>query len=232
MLRKVTDASQLELLIWWFIRNSYEKNQKQNVPVTLKYVISKFSARIFQSKILSFKQDLTLSNLLQKNSTHSYIRKTKLLYRGTEHNFSTNKFHELSDGHGNTITIIEYKTKYSRNVFGGYTNIPWTSATDQEYYAKWLKDKGYSFLFKLYEPEGRAKIWRYKDGEEVAHRKTNGPMFGSGCEIEIKTNGKMYSSITYAGNGYELESVGNLIGNGSVRYGEIFMDDYEVLEIL
>ena len=51
----------IELIAWYYIRNNYEDaTQERNVPAALKYLIRNFSSKVFNSKILSIKQDLDL----------------------------------------------------------------------------------------------------------------------------------------------------------------------------
>ena len=46
----------------------------------------------------------------------------KLLFRGSEHNFSAQNFHNLCDNKGATISIV--KSEYEQ-IFGLYTDINW-----------------------------------------------------------------------------------------------------------
>jgi hypothetical protein len=50
----------------------------------------------------------------------------KLLFRGSEreNKFDKTKFHDKCDEKGPTITLI--KSKEYGNIFGGYTDIPWS----------------------------------------------------------------------------------------------------------
>ena len=48
--------NELELIVYNFVRNNYEEKSNINVPIALKYVMMQFSAKIFQSKILSFQE--------------------------------------------------------------------------------------------------------------------------------------------------------------------------------
>ena len=68
------------------------------------------------------------------------FKKSKLLFRASDHSYLASQFHKLCDGKGPTVTII--KNNFG-NVFGGYTNIPWSSDTD------FHSDKGASILFLL-----------------------------------------------------------------------------------
>ncbi len=48
----------------------------------------------------------------------------ELIMRGSRDGFSSKMFHDLCDGKGPTVTLIESETA---KVFGGYTSLPWMS---------------------------------------------------------------------------------------------------------
>ncbi|KAK8803753.1 hypothetical protein WA158_001447 [Blastocystis sp. Blastoise] len=53
-------------------------------------------------------------------------KKWKLLYRASEHNYSSKEFHKYCDNQGETVTIIKHIGHNNRiNIFGGYTNQSW-----------------------------------------------------------------------------------------------------------
>ena len=136
-----SQTNKSELITWCYVRNNYENQTKgQNVPSALKYLIRNFSMKSFNSNIITFKQDLNLLEILSKQLSNSGFKKIKLLYRASENEYSSESFHSCCDNQGNTITII--KSEFD-NIFGGYTNIPWTS--DDGY----KSDKGKSFIFLL-----------------------------------------------------------------------------------
>ena len=67
------------------------------------------------------------------------IPKLTLIYRGSRDGFKANKFHELCDNRGATVSIIKSKCG---KVFGGYTSASWTSVRGYK------KDER-AFLFSL-----------------------------------------------------------------------------------
>ncbi len=94
--------------VFYFIRNEYEcKFNKINVPVALKYIILSFANRIIKSNILTIKEELDFMSLLFNKMPK--IRSLNLLYRGSEHKFSSSKFHELCDNNSSTLCLIKSK---------------------------------------------------------------------------------------------------------------------------
>ncbi len=70
-------------------------------------------------------------------------RAAKLLYRASEENFKTIKFHEKCEKISHTLTLCE--TVHGK-VIGGYTPLAWDKANDGQY----QKDvSGSSFIFSL-----------------------------------------------------------------------------------
>ena len=186
-----TTSLDIELLVWWFVRNHYENTQRY-FPVALKYLIKNFSMKIFQSKLLTIKLDLDLIDLLSKQMKFEY---PKLLYKPSQNEHASDnhrhptlsgypdKFHKSCDAKGATLTLI--KSEYG-NIFGVYTDIPWSESN------KNVRDLGKTlFLFLLSshdEHQECPKIWRATgDGIKVRNLKGLGPIFG--ChEVAIVNN--------------------------------------------
>lgn len=215
-------STDTELIAWYFIRTNYEsKKHGYNVPSALKYLIRNFSMKIFQSKILSIKQDLDLIQLLI-TAPLSFTR-ANLLYRASENKFRTITFHGLCDDKGPTITIV--KSNFG-NIFGGYTNIPWSM--DGCYHSK----NGATFVFLLHSHSDKIlypKVWKYKEDEkygEVRHFSWLGPQFGAGIDMAINgKKGKCYGHSFFDKDEIEVISGGN---SGSNPF---FLNEWEVYEI-
>ena len=229
-------ASKMEMITWWFVRNHYEDEQKSmTVPVALKYLIRNFSKKIFNSKMLSNGQALDLIQLLEAKLAKKSIKRMNLLYRASDHEYLASKFHDLCDGKNDTIVLIQSDFG---NIFGGYTNIPWS--TDGEYH----RDKDKSFLFLLYSNDKSQecpKIWNYtwraNDGYygEVRHERSGGPIFGGGHDIMIydKCNsGKPYNYCH--GFSFIENNKGAVLCGGSKtqKEGRFIVTDYEVFQIV
>ena len=97
------------------------------------------------------------------------ITSLNLLYRASEHSFSSSAFHKHCDEKGPTIVLIESKKK---KFFGGYTSLDWTSI------------KGFSgaegessFLFSLDKKTKHPVKERWR-GKYIYGGETNGPTWG------------------------------------------------------
>ena len=80
---------------------------------------------------------MLIISLLNKSSKNF---KLKLLFRGSEHQFSSETFHKLCDYKGRTLSIV--KSEFGK-IFGLYTNIPWSSEGNQK------TGQGSTFKFTL-----------------------------------------------------------------------------------
>lgn len=222
-------ATKSELIAWFFIRTNYE-NQKHgtNVPTSLKYLVRNFSMKVFQSNILSIKQDMQLIQFL---SNVLSIKNSKLLYRASESQYLASEFHKSCDGKGATITII--RNNFG-NIFGGYTNIPWSS--DNRHHDAECK----SFIFLLYSNDKTVecpKIFKYElllHPFEVFHNEYRGPSFGEGADISIadKCNEVEDNYCFPASYFRDDDDINEFTGDGSTEIPSLFLvDDYEVFQI-
>jgi len=66
----------------------------------------------------------------------------RLLYRAGLHGWTANKFHELCDDQGPTITVMKSE---AGKVFGGFTNTSWESPASK----KWGKPDCEAFIFSI-----------------------------------------------------------------------------------
>jgi hypothetical protein len=98
-----------------------------------------------------------------------------LLYSGSTHGWDIEKFHELCDEKGPTITVM--KSKASR-VFGGFTMQSWESLSNDDFDDENLKafkadDK--AFIYSI----DRQQIYRVIDAQKALYCDSNwGPSFG------------------------------------------------------
>ena len=131
------------------------------------------------------------------------------------------KFHSACDGKGPTIVIVETTTG---NVFGGYTDLSWSSANA---YAKSTK----TFLFRL---RPTTKRYDYKSGREgyaIYRGKNYGPTFGGGHDIYIVSSAlSSTSSYTNGGHSYTFPSYPNYQLNDGVKNFKV--KDYVVVKAI
>ena len=110
--------------------------------------------------------------------------KYKLLYRGTDNNFTAVNFHKFFDSKGSTITLLK---SGKGKIFGGYTDIPWSAK------GGWRKRNAKSFLFTM-DAEGQLTKLGSKDGRnETYHDKDYLVCFGDTLTVYAKLNRRMDS---------------------------------------
>lgn len=123
-----------------------------------------------------------LSETLKKNDFSS-----KLLYRASEHKFSSCKFHKFCDGFENTLVIA--KTEFNK-IIGGFTPNKWHCGKS------WVNDTtGKTFLFSLSLKE------KYKcidPNRSIYCSQYSGPAFGS-FDLQLSDNcyNNRYSSANF-----------------------------------
>jgi hypothetical protein len=88
---------------------------------------------------------------------------------GSENGFKASIFHEKCDNQGKTLTIVKSK---SESIFGGYTDIAWTSEK------KDLFENGNSFIFSIRNDQSIVKLKCLRKKNEVQHDKDVMAWFG------------------------------------------------------
>jgi len=145
-----------------------------------------------------------------------------VIYRGSDHNFSADKFHETCDGASPSIVLVSADTGA---VGGGFTDVPWSKVSAKGRYV--ASDK--SFLFSLWNLEGRGpcKFDIKKKLFAVSHHQHCGPVFGAGADLFISdgcdANSDSYSNLPHSYDG-DNASPDFLMGDYSFRVKE-----YEIL---
>ncbi|CAG8506548.1 15486_t:CDS:2, partial [Dentiscutata heterogama] len=105
----------------------------------------------------------------------------KLLYCAQRDGFEAEKFHNLCDKKGSTVTIV--KIKGSEMIFGGYNHLSWEpyEPRDNITMANYTKsDKNFLFFFEnTFYDLSRSNLARVKKGSyAVEYSPLNGPIFG------------------------------------------------------
>ena len=190
-----TKADDLELVICYYVRNEFENKWSQtNVPVALKYLIKNFAKKFISSIILNNDNQITFYNLLSKSL--SPIKHLTLLYRASDNEYSIDKFHDLCDKNGETITIVR---SAAGNVFGGYTSKQWNHPQ------RWilpttnmLKDyDAFLFLVESNDESLNGKLPMKMEAKpfsrnygfgHIYHSADNGPWFGNDFRIGHNCN--------------------------------------------
>ena len=240
-----SQPSDLELVTFHYIRNNYEKQFKQTVPMALKYLTLQFSNRIIGCTLLTIKQDIEFFKLL--STRLKSIRRCAFLFRASDNEYSAAKFHDVCDK-GGTITII--KSNWG-NIFGGYTSKSWTA--DGQFFKK--DENAFLFLIQSNDDTVKDKCpLLLKLNEEsvdwaICCNRSSGPSFGGGRDIHITdgcNNDKLEEKVMAYDNNYTEQSfyhnddISNLnLCGGNMRssfsFGNAFLFqviDYEVFQII
>jgi len=156
--------------------------------------------------------------------------KPELLYRASRDGWAKSEVHSKCDNKGATLTIAKTSKGY---VFGGYSDVPWTSHNDGDW-----KSSEEAFLFSLKCHAGLAPTkMNLKPGNNeyaVLHSSNSGASFGSGHDLCIGYNGSDlkigYSSI---GNAYKLPNgASNTFLTGKVGLNDLFeVSEVEVFRV-
>ncbi|CAF0737390.1 unnamed protein product [Rotaria sordida] len=99
----------------------------------------------------------------------------RLIYRASEHGFDATDFHRYCDSFAPTVSIIQ--TDFG-NIFGGFTSIPWSSASLRSDQAD---PKAFLFTLKntLNIPPTKFPVAKEYQQCAISHNPTCGPNFGS-----------------------------------------------------
>ena len=191
-------------------------------------VIHKYYQGLIESNILGHSESRSLLNLLYDRFTGQegkqkeniqYIS-TRLLYRASEHSFTTKSFHKHCDRKGATITVIHNESDY---IFGGYTNKSWSCSKKQK------KDPN-AFLFSI---QPTLKSFGLKQGHEnrdgaIWCYPEWGPLFGNGNDIWICNRCDAIKGSGCSSISYEIKPVSFC---GFEGWNNFIVKDYEVFSI-
>ncbi|KAK8803427.1 hypothetical protein WA158_001121 [Blastocystis sp. Blastoise] len=106
------------------------------------------------------------------------IKKWKLLYRASEHDYSASEFHKYCDNKGETVTLIKASYNHDKYIIAGYTNQNWESP-QHGYWKPYSTD----FVVQLRDKNGSTNkyIDLSKDNEKGIYCcSSSGPTFGNG----------------------------------------------------
>ena len=215
------------------IRNSEDYLYSENILDKIKKGLEEFKTKIkniigdfdikrkitknhFEdSKIISENDiDFTYYKLFEKK-----LKNTKLLYRGSENEFSAKKFRELCLNKGPTISIIKSDCN---KVFGGYIKESWKGNGKVGY----CKD---GFIFSI---DKKEKFKQKNNNKRTFYNcTTNMLSFGSGCDFKIydQCNIKKENYSNF-GISYELpiDLISNTIASQSYLAGKYVFSVKEI----
>ena len=219
-------------VVYGYVRLNY----KETFIMDIIEIIYQFYLIKIDSNILNSNEKLSLLNLLfdalKKQTGNEEMKNidTKLLYRASENDRSAEKFHDLCEGEGATITIIHNEHDH---VFGGYTSKSWPKCDIGYTNWTWYEDSN-AFLFMI---RPKCKVFALKsnlsdeDKKGVIHACTGyGPIFGNGWDIYIGDKGNQHGGTPSSFTHTSQEMCGAKIEDQWHNYTYKILD-YEVFSI-
>ena len=205
--------------VYGWIRENYKETFLDDIV----NIIYQFYLITIDSNILSLDEQISLFNLLFdriKQQKDIKSMNTKLLYRGSENRFSANKFHELCDNKGPTVSIIHNEHNH---IFGGYVTKPFSRLEEK------VVDKT-AFLWMI-RPKIKLIEFKKEDKQKIAlwNEDDYGPKYGRGEDIWVGDRGRNNGCYSCS---FEFDAAA-LCGdksNQSVIYN-FGVKDYEVFSI-
>ena len=150
--------------------------------------------------------------------------RTTLLYRGSRDGFTAQSFHLRCDGRPHTICVIKDD---QNNVFGGYTDVPWTSSG-----GSW-KHSDVSFLFRL-SSEGQRNVTKFTlrgtdNKDAVYHNSSYLCVFGGRHDIVISDNcNSNQISSCNIGKTYHNNGTPHILTGGRQRFQVAEIEVYQL----
>jgi len=150
--------------------------------------------------------DVSMSNLL-KNWLPGK-REWQLIYSGLRDGFTSQQFHSMCNGKGETVVIFQSSNDY---VFGGYTPISWADSGSYQFDNK-------SFLFGLKVPGNNPQKLAHKTSNtnSIYNYSSYGPTFGGGHDIYI-CSGCNTSTGNYTNLGYTYDTPQGVYGSNEAK---------------
>ena len=177
------------------------------------------------SHILTESDKLNLLNMIECRFNGKV--KLSLLYRMSKHGASTQRFHELCDNKGATLTVI--KSKKYNHIFGGFTSIGWQS----NYVGYDVKDKS-AFLFLLTSGfNHKSEIFPISsDAGGVLHDSGYCAAFGvkGNCTLAIKSKGRDVCKGYVCTQNPIFKITGNALCGGESYQTEKKRYDFEIAD--
>jgi hypothetical protein len=201
--------------------SNYSGNQRNiNLLNNNVFTLDNNNFQLDKSKILKEIDSALLGDQFNK-------KKCELIFRGSEHGFKAEKFHQICDGKFPTLVLI--KSNFGK-IFGGFTKCKWNSNEC------WVSDDSRtSFIFSIHNSSRHMiKLPKYA----IYCGKAHGPIFGKGYDIYISNNCNVNNnSFCNLGNSYSLnntakcesiESKSYLAGN--VNFKVIELEVFQIFD--
>eukprot|EP01084_Bolivina_argentea_P256546 431977_1 len=209
--------------VYGFVR----KNYNGVYPIDIIDIICRFYLIQFDTDILNSNEQLQLMNLLlntlkkQKGKQTINTLTTKLLYRASEHQFSSQKFHLKCDKQGPTFCIIHNEYDY---IFGGYANISFNLKS------KYSMDDPNSFLYSVRPTVQLFELCETeKDGVDTIWNDSEfGPVLGRGNDLCISHDSQNSDGLCQINPASYKFTIKEMCGTKEMQCS---VKDYEVFSI-
>lgn len=153
------------------------------------------SGGVFETEIL--KGNHKLVNTLKQWIVPEKNVKFKLLWRGSKDGWDWSQFYKKIGTAKPTLVLA--RVKGNKHIIGGYTDQPWTPATNT------YKTSDYSFIFNLTENK-KYRLKASSKNNAIYCAAGNGPTFGTGYDLyfapgmNVNTSSYSYIGYTYEGS--------------------------------
>jgi len=204
------------------------KKESENLKYNIEYnrgiylnsdELTKFKAEFdkFQEEIDTKIMRYNGLNLIRtgiKNKLQKKVKKFKLLYRASQHGYTSAFFHNLCDNKNNTVILVETTTG---RIFGGFTDATWDTNSGN-------KSGSNGFIFSL---DNNEIYYNINSSYNINCNSSYGPCFGSGYDFYINNNCNTNNSG---------ENMGSSYGNNGRKYpltgySSFLVKDYEVFQL-
>jgi len=207
---------------WYLLRmRACFLNNMSFSPFSSQIFHSGAEPKPFDSWILTKQEIKVLLSFLPKTLT-----KLTLLFRASRDGFTVSQFHKLCDNKGATVTVIESNVYH--HVFGGFTNMPWSSSNT-------YKNDSSAFIFLLRSSNNNQipEKWNIKSGEEenaIYDNSNCGPRFGRGFDFYLYNNCNTNTNYTnpFSYNGQKSKTALAGAYNFKVKDYEVYKVDCEI----
>mgnify|MGYP001066124491 FL=1 len=124
-------------------------------------------------------------------SVTQQLQDCELLFRASQHSFSSRAFHQCCDGHAHTVVLVR---STGGSLFGGYSGCtPWESP--RQVGGAWRSSHQTSFLFSLQHPGPQIQTgvpYPCRDpARELRMGAGLGPSFGAGADLSLAHHGHL-----------------------------------------
>jgi hypothetical protein len=186
-------------------------------------VLFNWESIFFNSRIITSQTSIDFITKAIEERENKAVKCARILYRGSDHDFSAQKFHLKCDLKSNLLVL--FRSTY-RKIFGGYTGSSPYPCTNYAYVYS-----ANSFLFSLDHNE----IYNNDGKGGIINGYNNGPIFGNdrGHEVLsvcIECN-RRYSGINKEpGFAFGKRNIKKIVSDG--RSDRFRVEEYEVWEII